>query len=234
MVASGGAGAATAGVAACGGRARGHSRATPSRFPQVYKAREKATGKLVALKKTRLEVGERRGGRRGRARAHGRPTAAARGRGLGERARPPAAAAFSPTHLHPTFTPRWRRRACPRPPCARCRCCRCSPSPTTSSSEREREGGGVGWGWAGAMGPAVPPRGPAGARSFERVEGRRALLPPSRLLCVEHVEEHNTPVLYLVREGEWEGGERERERRRERARRAPPHHPPTPPPRSTL
>ena len=33
---------------------------------------------------------------------------------------------------------RWRRRACPPPPCARCRCCRCSPRPSSSCGASRR------------------------------------------------------------------------------------------------
>ena len=131
--------------------------------PQVYKAREKSTGRLVALKKTRLEVREE-GGRGERAKRNARAGGA--GGALRARRRQPrrravdgggptagrgnaggpreeggggegraAPSQTKPTPETPARVPRWRRRASPPPPCARCPCCRCCLSPTTWSSE---------------------------------------------------------------------------------------------------
>jgi serine/threonine protein kinase len=67
-------------------------------YGKVYKARDKEDGRLLALKKCRLEV---------------RPPPRPRWPAI---ANPPADAAARR---------RWRRRACPPPRCARCRCCGC-------------------------------------------------------------------------------------------------------------
>ena len=71
-------------------------------LPQVYKAKDINTGKLVALKKTRLEVC------RFEARVNGRGST-------------PAAT----ESLSPMMPRRWRRRACLPQRSAKYRCCRC-------------------------------------------------------------------------------------------------------------
>jgi serine/threonine protein kinase len=83
-------------------------------YGKVYKARDKASGKLVALKKTRLEVGAR-----GRGRGCGRAAAGARGGGAGARGRcarrsgvAPRACARAQTGPH--ARPARRRRTPPR------------------------------------------------------------------------------------------------------------------------
>lgn len=119
-------------------------------YGKVYKAREINTGKLVALKKTRLDV---------------------RGSGCLQAIR---LCCKMVDLLHAVAPHRWKRRACHPPPCARCLCCRCSVTATTSSS----------------MLLVVK----------ERLAINHTQFPPTlfRLLCVEHVEENNKPVLYLV------------------------------------
>jgi serine/threonine protein kinase len=67
-------------------------------YGKVYKARDHTTGKLVALKKTRLEVRE--------------PLIAT------------CPWRFEACHIMQLLLPRcrWRRKACPPPPCGRSRC----------------------------------------------------------------------------------------------------------------
>ena len=80
-------------------------------YGKVYKARDKNTGKLVALKKTRLEV---------RKHAHGR------WRVDGTKA------CKKQLQIPTAFRCRWRRRACLQLRCGKSHCCRCSQRATTS------------------------------------------------------------------------------------------------------
>ena len=68
-------------------------------YGKVYKAREKNTGRLVALKKTRLEV-------RFVVRC--------------------LQFLHNAAKLHKMVLCRWRRKVCPQQLFERCRCCRCS------------------------------------------------------------------------------------------------------------
>jgi hypothetical protein len=85
-------------------------------YGKVYKAKDKATTRMVALKKTRLEVGRRLAGWLSSAWVH-----------------PGAALAEPPC---PLLRRRWRRRVCLPRRCARSRCCKCCRRATTLSSER--------------------------------------------------------------------------------------------------
>ena len=102
-------------------------------YGKVYKARERSTGRLVALKKTRLEVRL--------ANAAGRTTARS---GCATRTPATPTHAFFSSHqlvtLSATFPPppplfarRWRRKASPPRPSARSPCCRCSARALSSS-----------------------------------------------------------------------------------------------------
>ncbi len=82
-------------------------------YGKVYKARDKTTNAMVALKKTRLEV-----------RRHECELVNALNAVTGVEA-----------NLPPVCACRWRRKACHRQHCARSRCCGCCQRATMSLSE---------------------------------------------------------------------------------------------------
>ena len=85
-------------------------------YGKVYKARDKTTSKLVALKKTRLEVRDARANARARA---GAAAPCSRSIALG------SILLTSSSINSRVHARRWRRRACRRRRCARFRCSRC-------------------------------------------------------------------------------------------------------------
>ena len=112
-------------------------------YGKVYKARERSTGRLVALKKTRLEVrlehpARPRRARRRRAR---RAPATAKRFFHGYFSRRALREGYA-DHLAPRVPPcprRWRRRVCLPRRSARSLCCRCSARARSSSgTTRER------------------------------------------------------------------------------------------------
>lgn len=96
-------------------------------YGKVYKARDRHTGQLGACARARASE-----------RASERIAPRAADLRLRPLARPAGASPSQWRSRRPAS--RWRRRACPPPPCARCRCCRCSPRPSSSCGASRRRG----------------------------------------------------------------------------------------------